>query len=121
VSENKILWPNADGHAERTHSEILEWLYRSAEKMGVPYIRPSDATKTMHERIAHLEQALREAEERHDAVVATMHAYLRIWLARHGAPLLVSQDELRAAAAGAPLVFEVCEDGETLRISEEGK
>jgi hypothetical protein len=68
--------------------------------------------------IAHLDQALREAEERHDAAVATMHAYLRLWLAEHGGPLLVSQDALRNAASGPPLKFEIDEDGETLRISE---
>jgi hypothetical protein len=81
------------------------------------------------EQVAHVEQALREAEERHARELAevtqTMHTYLKVWMMRDGwpaaAPLLITQDELREAAhpaRGSRLAFEIEPDGETLRISE---
>ena len=76
------------------------------------------------ERVVNCERALRDAEVRHDRELAdeqlTRCLYLKIWMERHGAPLRISQDELRAAGAelkrGARLTFEVESDGETLRI-----
>lgn len=77
------------------------------------------------ERVARVEQALREAEARHAKELAeeryTRSLYLLVWMERNGGPLRITQDGLRDAAeemkAGSRLTFEVEEDGERLRIS----
>jgi hypothetical protein len=86
-----------------------------------------DGEEATNERVARVEQALREAEERHARELAevtrTMHTYLRVWMEWdsdypvHLEPLAITQDDLRVAANGPALAFEVQPDGETLRIS----
>jgi hypothetical protein len=83
---------------------------------------------SLREQVANVEQALREAEERHARELAeartTMYTYLRVWLRRsydmrnEVEGLTITQDELREAAKGPALAFDVEPDGETLKIRE---
>src|ERR1035441_7467924 len=78
------------------------------------------------ERVVNCERALREALARHDRQLLEEQisrlVYLVVWMKRSGgAPLHVSQSELRDAKAemerGARVTFTVLSDGETLEIS----